>query len=200
MQNQQAQKKVTSKRNDVNLQEQQRQRQFQAQADTVNQQTEGQFTREAQDQSRAGQASSREQFITSNLPNLGTGADARPGAPTSVHSDLGRRIADALSYGRNQATSQAALGSYGANQFNNQITLNRSGQQLGQIGGNAGRSSGIAGLELEGANQAGQSNRNLGDVFRLGGQTALLYGMTQPGAVPTQAPAPVSTATPSWIR
>lgn len=186
--NMSAQRSVAKRRNATNEAELHRQRQFQARADEVNRAQESNFTRDAQDESLGRTFQNRNAFIQESLPDLSL-QSTREGAPEVVNTDLGKRIADALSYGRNMATSQAQLGAYGGNQFNNQVALNRSGQALGQIGDSSGRSSNIAGMELEGANQAGQGARNLADVFRLGGQGAMIYGMTR---MPRPAPQPAA--------
>lgn len=187
--NMSAQRQQAKDRNNVNTQELGRQRNYQREADIVNKRTESQFDRGQQDQGVDANASMRNAFLQQGMPQLETTVDSsREGAPATVKSDLGKRIADALSYGRNQATSQAKLGAYGANQFDNTVALGRSAQDLGQVSGFSGQSSDIAGLQLEGANQAGGGARTLADTFRLGGQGSLLYGMTRPGAPPLQKP------------
>lgn len=188
-----AQDEVVNKRNEVAHAEAARETEYQHQADAVNQKTEPQFTREAQDAGINQEADKREKYIADNMPQMNlSGVPQSEGAPSTVKNDLASRLRDALSYGRNMATSQARLGAYGSNQFNNSVTLAHTNQDLGRITGYSDRSSNIAGLELGGANQAGGDQRQLADLFRLGGQAGLVYGMTGSGVRPQQAPAPVT--------
>lgn len=198
--NQSAQKQVINKRNAVATDEAARQRALQSRADEVNRAQESNFTRPAQDASLSDQFTRRNSFIQDNMPTLSESLPVGDGAPTVVKGDLAKRVADALSYGRNLATSQAKLGAYGSNQFNNSISLGRSGQTLGQIGDSSGRSSAIAGSELEAANGAGNGTRSLADAFRLGGQGSLLWGMTRPTAplVKEMVPGQHSLSNPAY--
>ena len=186
-QNKEAQNDVIGARNEKAHGETMRQQKFQGEADQINQGAEALFTREAQDKNLGDRFLTREQYIQDAMPDLGvSGIPISNGAPSTVKSDLGARIADALSYGRNFATSQAKLGSFGANQFDNQLALANSGLKLGQINKFSGNSSGIAGLEMEAANQAGAGKRQLADLFRMGSQATSIYGMGQPAtAAPT---------------
>ena len=188
-----AQKDVNKKRNSVARREAGRQKQFQANADAITDKNIERFDRGSQEENINRQAAVREEYLKASMPGGGgSGVPVSDGAPAVVRSDLGKRIADALSYGKNFATSSARLGAYGANQFDNNIALGRSGIELGQIGNSSARSSDISGLELEAANQAGAGKRQLADLFRLGSMVAGGVGMT---GVPGTAASSFSTST-----
>jgi hypothetical protein len=199
--NKQAQNNVIDARNNINTAQAARQDKLQLTADTGNTKTQDTFSKENQDAGLAANFAGRNSFMQENMPNLSTsGVPVSAGAPQNVKTDLGSRIADALQYGRNLATSQARMGAYGGNQFNNQITLGRNQQQLNRTTDASGRSSDIAGLQLSVAPQAGAADRSMADIFRLGGNSALMYGMTRPAGVGTQAPAPVREVDTSALR
>lgn len=176
-----AARKDRSARKKVMRAENARQQEMQDQASRINKDTIEEFDRGNQEQNIAAQAQKRERFIQEHMPDGDTTSiPVSEGAPMTVKSDLGKRIADALSYGRGHATRMAKLGSYGANQFDNNVTLGRAGIDLGRINNTSQRSQNIAQNELMAANSAGDGLRTLGDVFRLGSMGAGIYGMTAP--------------------
>jgi hypothetical protein len=176
-------------RNAVNLQEQERQRAFQSNADAVNSASQEEFTRQQQDARLAQEVEARNKILVDaiSIPPSMRAVPTSPDAPGVINSQIAASISKALGYGKQLAGASAKLGAYGGAQFGNNLTLARSGTELGRIGGDSARSSDNAGLALEGANQAGAGARQLGDLFRVGGQGLSLYGMTRPAA---RAPAP----------
>lgn len=190
--NMKAQKSQVNARNAVAEQERQRQQAYQADADAVNADTQAQFTREQQDARRMADQEARNKQLTEAvaLPDNLRAVPTSPDAPDTINSQIADSISKALGYGKKLAGAQAALGSYAGGQFGNSLTLNRAATSLGQTSNNSARSSSIAGLELEGANQAGGGARQLGDLFRLGGNGLSIYGMTRPA--PNTGPKPNS--------
>ena len=188
--NQMAANKVAAQRNAVQQAETARQAELQAKANAVNDSSQAALGRPQQEADLANFAAKQNAAYNANAADGSKATNpAGQGAPMVVNSDLGSRIQQALAYGSGLAKAKANMGAYGATQQNNGFTLNRAGIDLGQIGDASNRSSDITGLELEAANRAGSTQRGLADIFRMGGNGLLTYGMMQPAkaAVPTQA-------------
>lgn len=198
--NNDAQKSVVGARENAMRVELERQRALRERAAAVNDETEARFTRQQQDQSTGQEADRRTQVLQEAvaLPTSGIQDIPVAGAPAIVQSQIAASIRDALLYGKKLAGANARLGAYGSNQFNNGLTLNRSAQDLGQVSDFSRRSSDITGMELESANQAGAKQRQMADLFRMGGSLVAMYGGTGAG-VGTQAPAPVEDRNPSGV-
>lgn len=109
-------------------------------------------------------------------------------APAEVRTELASRVADYLKRGREETQKRAKLGAFGDQQFGNNVTIGRAGQELTQLGDFTRGSQGALDQEMQGALHAGDDWGLFSDVLGAAGMGASLYGFTQPGAA-----APVNT-------
>lgn len=195
--NQKAQEQVVDKRNSVMQGAATQSAGLQQQANQITNQTQEQFSREAQDRALQEETARRTAALQQavQLPEgvRNNVLPTDPSAPKIIESQLGQRISDALAYGKDMAAKNAALGAYGSNQLNNNITLGKSGQQIGQLQNFNQGNTNVAGMQLDSANQAGDSSRGIADLFRVGSSAAGAYGMAGGFGGPT-APSPYALA------
>ena len=146
------------------------------------------FTAEQQMQDRGDIAGKLEQFLTPDS-RVVAGGEYLPGAsgPKEVQESLASRLAESLSTGRKYAKDLSRMSAFGAQGMQNNIALGRLGQTTGMLGNDSARSNDVLGIEMNGAQRAGNSARVFADVANGVGSIASLYGMskpTAPGVVP----------------
>lgn len=110
--------------------------------------------------------------------------------PAEVRTELASRVADYLSKGRTEMQNKAKLGAFGDTQFNNNVNVGRTGQQLDMLGDFTRGSQGALGMEMTNAQHAGDNWGLFSDLLGAAGTGASLYSFTQP---PGAAAVPVNT-------
>lgn len=100
-------------------------------------------------------------------------------APKVVESDQERKMAEALTAGRQAATRSGALRGFGDSAQTNQIALGRAGQQVGQLANFSHGTSNTLPFQLESAYNKGGNWTEAGDIANALGRLGNVYGMTR---------------------
>lgn len=103
-------------------------------------------------------------------------------APAEVRTETAARVADFLRKGKEETQRRAKLVAFGDTQFDNNVAIGRTGQQLDQLGDYTRGSQNALGTELGGALHAGDDWGLFSDILGAAGMGASLYGFTQPPA------------------
>jgi len=181
--------KVSRARNAVLEQDRLTQQRHQMQATAINDEQQGKFTAENQ---RALQAANIEKTLNNNTQSDSAVSydTATRNAPVEVKSEIARQIASALNSGRNYGKTQAKLSSYGQTQFDNNLGLTRTAEDLERINNFSRGDSNLVQSRLANANTKGQGSRNAADIFGGIGDIAMLYGMSTAGRPAKATPKP----------
>lgn len=166
----------------------QRQRALQAEAQAATAVPMQQMTAPNQEAARAQIAAQQEQAY---LPTNTAEAEyipANPGKPAVVQSDLARQMTDAIRKGRENAKALAGVTSYGRQSIDNNIMLNRSGQDVGRTLDFAQGNSSILPYQMQGAQRAGRGLNMASDIANGIGQVGILASLTKQRAKPKKAP------------
>lgn len=118
-------------------------------------------------------------------------------APTEVKSEIAARVADYLRKGKAETQARAKLGAFGDQQFDNNVQVGRTGQQLDQLGDATRGSQGALDREMTGALHAGDDWGLFSDVLGAAGTATSMYGFTQPAAAGAVDP---DTADKLWMH
>lgn len=110
-------------------------------------------------------------------------ASVMPSDTSSITvQEMAKQTGAARDFTDKQATSLAALRSFGDMLADNSRLQARDASLIGQIGGFKGGSSNVIPLELDAASQKGAGLRFLGDLLGGGGALATNYGLTKGAA------------------
>lgn len=157
-----------------------KQAEYQAQADVVNKNTNANFTKENQDALRQANV----EKAVANNSNVGEVGDFTTNtsiAPVEVKSEIARKIADAVSAGKNYVKTSANMNSYGQTNFDNTLALAKGAEDVGRISNFSQGESAILPLALQEASQKGQGSMLAADIFNGVGSMAAMYGVGQLG-------------------
>ena len=169
--------RMVNARNEAMQNELNRQDAFQAESDQVFQDNLANYDKSNQDVALANIQLQRGNELVKSLAQPNEYAPTTGSAPDVVKSEVARKINDAMKSGRKTAKSLGNMGAFGDLQFRNRIGNQRSGDLLGEIGGNARRSSNLLPFEQSVAEaNAFEPPSMFGDLIKLGGQGALSYG------------------------
>lgn len=146
----------------------------------VDQSAEG-LKRENQDSAAADAAAARDLAAKQAIskapgyvpqPGAGSGAGAQ-----IVGGEIARKMTDALAKVRQQAAARAKLGAMGDVQFGNQLALGESARTVNRRGMDARQTAAILPLQYQAiTNNTGQGRLMLADLFRMGGDAAMMAG------------------------
>jgi len=100
-------------------------------------------------------------------------------APTVVQTDQERKMAEALTSGREAATRSGALQGFGDTALQNQIRLGRAGQNVGQLANFSQGQSNTLPFQLEGAYGHGGNWAGAGSTLDALGRLGTLYSVTR---------------------
>jgi hypothetical protein len=189
--NARANSRIMDRQRELSGAERARQAAFREEAEGTLNETMGRFERDTQEGNIDRAAQRREGAISDvvSAPS-GVGPGDLPGsgdAPEVVRSTIARRMADAISRGRDEIKARARLGAFGENSFGNRIALGRSGQDINRMASFSRGSASVLPHELAGAHREGASMQRLADLFRLGGTGLGLYSMMGMPAGPAQS-------------
>ena len=101
-------------------------------------------------------------------------------APTVVQSDQERKMAEALTSGREAATRSGALQGYGDTALQNQIRIGHAGQRVGQLGNFSQGLSNTLPYQLQSAYNHGLNWMGAGQTLGALGNLGNLYALTRP--------------------
>jgi len=183
-------KKQEQARNEMARLELERQRGFQSEADQALQRALTGFTPTGNAQATDTASAKREAIVNAMLPQAQTFVKATPSAPNVVNTARGEYTSKETGKAGSQAVRAAKLAALGDVFFNNQIGINRSGSDIGNINSKAAGSYRLLPYEQEAAAASvGASPLSyLGLLMKAGGTIGGLAGMSGAFA------APVSTA------
>ena len=99
-----------------------------------------------------------------------------PGAPQVIQDGIAGKLSEALSKGKDYAKNLANVSAYGTNNFANAMTMNRLGENVGELNRSGAVSSSIVPLELQAAGNAGRGYSTMADIANGVGTLALLSG------------------------
>lgn len=191
--NKKANKMVRNKQEGFSEAERIRRKGFQRQAQGTFDNTMSKFQAPSQTQAIADTAEKRDVSLNATQAQPGDFTPENTGAPEVVHSDLAKRMADAVKRGKGEVMARAKLGAYGGVQQDNAINLNRSGQSIGQMADFSRGSAGVLPYEMNAALGAGNKYRNIADMMRMAGYGLGMYGMMKPAPL-NYATSPSQTA------
>ena len=171
--------KVSKARNSASSAEAARQDAFQRNAIARLQSTQGDFTREKQQEGLDRSEIARSDRLVENV----SGADVNDipltgSAPRIVREQAAKQLSEGIGKSKDFARRLGAFGAFGDLQFGNQVNLNRLGQDLAQTGKQSFNSSQILPAELTAANRAGTGLSGTADILGAGGSVLGLAGAT----------------------
>lgn len=106
-------------------------------------------------------------------------------APQVVQTDQERKLAEALTGGKEAAKRSGALQAFGDSAQTNQIALGRAGQRVGQLANFSQGVSNTLPFQLESAYNHGGNWSEAADILNSAGRVGTLYGLTRkkPGGI-----------------